>query len=183
MYRLIPVLVLLLSVPAGAGTVRSADAKYRSGIYSLAIDVTIDGRFDSVYALVTDYDRLKEISDVFTDSALISPPGSAMKRRRLVSKACVLLFCYEAVMVEEVREIDGKIILTTVVPEESDFKYGESRWEVTPVDKEHSRIRFSYQIQPDFWVPPVIGPFLIKHKLLAEARQTISRIETLAKDG
>ena len=174
---------MLLSLPAGAGTVRSADVEYADGVYSLGIDVTIDGKVDAVYALVTDYDRLKELSDIFVDTALISPPGVEPKRRRLVSRACVLFFCYEATMVEDVREIGRKTILTTVVPEKSDFSYGKSRWEVTAVDPDHSRIRFSYEIQPDFWVPPLIGPYLIKRKLMAVAKQTISRIEILAKDG
>lgn len=183
MMRLLLVLVLIFPLPAQPGVVQSADARYRSGIYSLTIDVTINGRFDVVYALVTDYDRLKDISDVFVESALISQPGAEIKRRRLVSKGCVLFFCFDATMVEDVEEIGGNIILTTVIPEQSDFKYGESRWEVTAVDGDHSRIRFSYKVQPDFWVPPVIGPYFIKRKLLAEAKQTIIRIETLAKDG
>lgn len=183
MFRLILVLVFISPVPAWSGIVESADAHYHSGVYKLDIKVTIDGSLDKVYAIVTDYDRLKEISDIFVESALISPPGAEIKRRRLVSKACVLFFCYEAAMVEDVQEIGNQTILTTVIPEESDFKYGKSRWEVTAVDKDHSRIRFSYEIQPDFWVPPVIGPFLIKRKLLTEAKQTISRIEALAEDG
>ena len=86
-------------------------------------------------------------------------------------------------MVEDVEEIERKTILTRVVPELSDFKYGKSRWEVSAVDADHSRIRFSYEIQPDFWVPPLIGPYFIKRKLLAAARQTITRIEVLARDG
>ena len=184
-FILMPVAMALLlsSMPARAGTVRDIHTQYEDGIYRLAVDVIIDGRFDAVYGLVTDYDRLKELSDIFVDTALISPPGVEPKRRRLVARACVFLFCDEATMVEDVEEIERKTILTRVVPELSDFKYGKSRWEVSAVDADHSRIRFSYEIQPDFWVPPLIGPYFIKRKLLAAARQTITRIEVLARDG
>jgi hypothetical protein len=183
MFRFLLVLVVVFPPPAWSGEVETAETDYRAGVYKLDFQVTIDGRVDKVYAIVTDYDRLKDISNLFVETALISPPGAETKRRRLVSKSCVLFFCYEAVLVEDVQEIDGKIILTTVIPEESDFKYGKSRWEVTAVDAGHSRIHFSYEIQPDFWVPPVIGPFFIKRKLLAEAKRTIARIEILAGDG
>ena len=183
MWRWTLVLVLYLPVPVWSGAVQSAHAGYHAGIYNLDFDVTIDGRVDVVYAIVTDYDRLKEISDIFVETDLIDSPDTKNKRRRLVSRGCILFFCYDATMVEDVQEIDNTIILTTVLPEQSDFKYGKSRWEVTAVDEDHSRIQFSYEIQPDFWVPPVIGPFIIKRKLLAEAIETIARIEALATDG
>jgi hypothetical protein len=36
---------------------------------------------------------------------------------------------------------------------------------------------------PAFWIPPVIGPWLIKKKMMEEGRVTIERIEELASHG
>ena len=44
-------------------------------------------------------------------------------------------------------------------------------------------MRFRYVMEPDFWIPPIIGPLLIKRSLLREAEYTIDRIEALASAG
>ena len=36
---------------------------------------------------------------------------------------------------------------------------------------------------PDFWVPPVIGPFFIKRALQSGGEKAVDRIEALAKGG
>jgi hypothetical protein len=36
-------------------------------------------------------------------------------------------------------------------------------------------------MQPKFWVPPAIGPFIIKRKLKNDGGDAIDRIEAIAK--
>jgi hypothetical protein len=37
-------------------------------------------------------------------------------------------------------------------------------------------------VEPDFWIPPLIGPWLIKRKLLSETLETVDNLEQLAKN-
>jgi hypothetical protein len=46
-----------------------------------------------------------------------------------------------------------------------------------------SRIVLDCEVVPSFWIPPVIGPWVIKRKMLEEGRETILRIEALAAHG
>ena len=41
---------------------------------------------------------------------------------------------------------------------------------------------FRAEIEPAFWVPPVIGPYLIARELRAQARTTAEAIERLGAD-
>jgi hypothetical protein len=43
----------------------------------------------------------------------------------------------------------------------------------------HSRIKLYSELEPAFWIPPLIGPYLIKQKMMSEAKKTIKRIEEL----
>ena len=44
-----------------------------------------------------------------------------------------------------------------------------------------TRMRFSSEIEPSFWVPPLIGPWLIRHALYAEALRSVINLERLAE--
>lgn len=165
-----------------AGTVRGSDVRYDDGVYSIEMDMVIEVGVDAVRAIITDYANMHRVSNLLTDSSLVDAPAEDGIRRRLVSEICILFFCFESVIVEDVEEIGRDTVLTTVVPELSDFHSGRSRWYTQALDHDRSLLRFRYDMEPDFWIPPVIGPLLIKRKLLREAQDTIEMIEALARE-
>lgn len=165
-----------------AGTVRNSDVRYGDGVYSVEMDMEIEADIDAVRTIITDYAGIHRVSNLLTESSLVEAPEEDGIRRRLVSKICILFFCVESEIVEDVEEVGRDTVLTTVVPELSDFLSGNSRWHIQNLDQEHSLLRFRYDMEPDFWIPPVIGPLLIKRKLLREAEDTIEMIEALARE-
>ena len=44
-------------------------------------------------------------------------------------------------------------------------------------------MRFRSEIEPAFWVPPLIGPWLIQRALQAETLKSVANLERLAEDG
>ena len=165
-----------------AGEIQRAEVRHKDGVYTLDLSVVLASRFDPVYVIITDYDQLHRISEVLVETALLSEAGAEVKRRRLVTRICILIFCFTAKMVEDVWEVDNSII-TKIIPEQSDYKFGKTMWRVDPVDDEHSRIQLYSELEPDFWIPPFIGPYLMKRKMMSEAKKTIIRIEELAGNG
>ncbi len=77
-------------------------------------------------------------------------------------------------------EVDDQTIKTVFVPEQSDFTYGMTEWQVTELEDSQTLIRFNSRFQPRFWVPPIIGPLLIKRKVLSATKHIIEAIEQLA---
>ena len=112
----------------------------------------------------------------------MSTPGAAIKQRRLVTQTCILVFCFTAKMVEDVWEKDYSVS-TRIIPGLSDFDSGKTLWRLVPVAPGQSRLEINSELEPAFWIPPFIGPYLLKRKMLKEAKQSVMQIEALATDG
>jgi len=185
MPHLLPSGVLLLGITAmaQAGEVQHARVDHQDGEYSVDISVKVSGDRDTIYNIATDYEQLSRLSDLIIESGLtrrVEPDGTRIVRRRLVTRTCVLYFCFDAVLVEDLWEPESGLIKTVFIPEESDFLYGEAEWQVLAIDKDHTMINFTSRFKPSFWVPPLLGPLFIKRMMLGAAQQTIENIETIA---
>lgn len=183
MYKILALWALLfVTVDVLAGEIQSAKVAHKDGVYLLELNVVVTSRFEPTHAIVTDYEQLHRISDVLIETSLLSEADAEIKRRRLVVRTCIVVFCFTAKMVEDVWERENTII-TKIIPELSDYKFGKTEWRVNPVDDEHTRIELYCELEPSFWIPPLIGPYIMKKKMMREAKKTISRIEVLAGDG
>ena len=182
MRALVPALLLLCALGAGAGQVQRAEVSHDQGTYHLRLDVELDADLEPVYAIATDFDNLERISPTVTEAERLPSPEPGLQRRKMVIRTCVLFYCLNANLVEN-AELSGHMIVTTVIPEQSDFKSGRTVWIMTSRGPGHSRIELDSEVVPSFWIPPVVGPYIIKKKMLEEGRQTIERIEQLAGHG
>lgn len=179
--RLAIIMLIAFNQSLSAGQVNHSSVDYKAGVYSLSLDVEIDAAFETVREIVTDYANLDQLSNMLIESAMISSPDDKFKRRLLVARTCILFFCRNVRMVEDIEEVGSDVIITTIIPEQSDFKSGQSQWRLTELDNQRSRIEFKGTQEPDFWVPPLIGPILVKRKLLKEALKLIDNLEIMAK--
>jgi hypothetical protein len=143
----------------------------------------VHGDKETIYRIATDYERLSQLSDIIIKSGLIErydEDGDKITRRKLLTKTCVLFFCFVATLVEDVTEFGNGIIRTIIIPEESNFIYGNAEWEILVSDQSHSIINFNSRFKPDFWIPPLVGPLFIKKMVLNKTQQAINNIETIA---
>ncbi len=180
--RCIALLALLVAaVSTTAGEIQRAKVQHKDGIYILELKVVLASPFEPVHSIITNHAELHRISEMLLETSLISNTDTDIKRR-LVMRTCILIFCFTTTMVENVLETDTAV-LTRIVPGQSDYKYGETEWQVNAIDADHSSIEIYCELEPGFWIPPAIGPFLLKRKMMSEARKTIDRIEELAING
>lgn len=156
----------------------TAEVAHDDGRYRLDLSMRIDSAPAAVYAIVTDYDRLARISRTIIDSAELEHDAGI--RRRLVTETCIWFFCFEATMVEDITESDGSVH-ARIVPELSDYRYGESVWQVS-ASNGGTRVMYQCVIEPDFWVPPVIGTWMLKMRMREEAERTVLNIEQLTRE-
>lgn len=182
MRALAPAVLLACALDAGAGQVRRAEVSHDKGTYHMVLDVELDADLDPVYAIATDFDDLERISPTVSEASRLPDPAPGIQRRKMVIRTCMLFFCMNADLVED-AVLSGHTIVTTVVPEESDFKSGQTTWTMTSRGPGLSRIVLDCVAVPAFWIPPVIGPWIIKKKMMEEGRVTIERIEKLAANG
>ena len=175
--------LIVISQAISAGEVIQSSVDNDAGIYRISFVVEIDKDIDTVRKVVTDYANLARLSDMLIESRVYSVPDDKLKQRLLVARVCLLFICRQVRMVERIEPIGPDVIVTTVIPELSDFKSGQIRWRLTKLTDQRTRLEFFGEEQPDFWIPPVIGPLLIKHILHREAFIITTNIENLSADG
>ena len=161
-----------------AGEVLDSHVGTREGHYLLRIDMLIDADPQRVRALLTDYANLDRLSHSIIRSEVLEH-NSPNYRLRVTTDGCLLLFCRELVQVQDVTELNDGYILVKVVPEMSDFTYSQNMWRIR-AQKNRTRVTYSSDLVPGFWIPPLIGTSLFKNKLLEETRLLIENLEQLA---
>ena len=170
-------------MPVFAGEIRKAEVDYSGGAYYLDFDAVINSRFEVVHSIVTDYEHLHELSSAVLESAVLDSSDPGAKRLRFFAQVCLLVFCFNKYLVVDIVEVSRGVFNATVVPQLCDFKAGHGTWHFTAVGKVRTRVRYTGVQRPAFWIPPVIGPYLIKRKLVREAIETIQQVEVLTGDA
>lgn len=173
-------LFFLCSIKTYAADISQASVDYSEGVYTINFDATITAPQKKVYSILTDYAHLNRFNDNIIESSLLDDNDSMMEKCRLLLHTCILFFCRNATLIEIVNDNNKDEVTTMIIPDGSDFLSGHSVWKILPVDAEHTSIVLYQQLEPDFWYPPVIGPWLIKKKVVQELSIMLNRVEQLA---
>jgi len=91
----------------------------------------------------------------------------------------VLFFCREVELVERVVVEPESRIEATIVPERSEMRRGWARWDIEP-QGQGTLVRYVAEVEPEFWVPPLIGPLVIRAALKSRGIRAARRLEALA---
>lgn len=179
MRRLLALCACLWTLHVSAGELINASVEHRDKRYFIEIDMRIKADPARVYALLTDYNHLKRLNGSIELSELMFSLDERTHRVKVVTDACVMFFCKTLTQVQDVEQVDEHVVIATVIPQQSDFEYAHARW---AINAEHgmTRVTFNADLKPAFWVPPLIGPPLIKDKLYDEGIATIEALERLA---
>lgn len=153
-----------------------AEVTHEAGRYRLRFVVDIAAATPAVRALLTDYDHLDRLSAHIVESRRLTAGGS---RVRIVLEACVLVFCKTVRRVMAVETRANGDILTLADPAESDFRHAREIWQVNPQGR-GTRLVYEAEFEPSFFVPPLIGPWLIKSRLRGALEEIATRLEELA---
>lgn len=182
--RLLFILSLVcFSALSSAGEIKYAKAEHEGNVYRLNLTMEVEAGQEDLVALLTDHENFHQLSAVMIESGLVPDAPEDTTRRRLVVKTCIVFFCFKVVMVEDVEQFPEGRLVAVMVPEGSDFISGRAEWHVKPLGPDRSEIVYGFNLQPDFWVPPAIGPFFLKRKMIKEAKTSILRMESLAQHG
>ena len=149
--------------------------------YSLNAEIRINAPKPVVLSILTDYKNLTRVSALITESTVLEQYSPLSHRVRLVSNKCVLFFCTDIIRTQNIKVIDGQRIEATIIPEQSNFKSASSVWILTPKNGA-TVVRYETRSVPDFWVPPVIGPWFFKSAMQDSVIEMAEGIERIAKE-
>ncbi|MEC9406036.1 MAG: SRPBCC family protein [Pseudomonadota bacterium] len=150
----------------------------------MSITVQLEADPVAAYAVLTRFENLPAINPAVQRVTVRSQPSAQQAVLETDVRVCVLWFCKTLEQVQDMQlspSANGGTLRARVRPEESNLRHGEADWSIWPCD-ERTCLSFNAELEPDFWVPPVIGPWVISRKLTQEALQTSEGIERLAAD-
>jgi len=148
--------------------------------YVLEGAVQLEATTSAVYRVITDYDALENLDKGIAESRLIERVSDTVALVYTKMKGCILLFCRKVERIERVEEISATEIRAVVVPDsDTDVRYENSSWELSPHES-GTRVVYRTEVEPDFWIPAVIGPAVIRNVLRRRVSRTLGNLERAA---
>jgi hypothetical protein len=170
---------LLFPALAAPATILRTEATHEDGRYQVTFEVVLDAARDRVWRIMTDYDRLTRVSKVIVESHILKKENENRHRVGVTLHACVLIFCKTVKKVVDVQVWPQNDIIVIGDPALSDFSYSVERWRVS-AEGAKTRLYYFAEMVPDFFIPPLIGPWLMKSFLQKEIMATAIQVEALA---
>ena len=167
------------SAGLGAAELQEIEVDRRDDFYELRSVARFATDESALYAVLVDYEKFRHFTSAIVESRNVEPDEQGRPRYFTRMEGCVLMWCRSFVRAGHLELQPEKEIIAIANPEESDFKSSRERWQLVP-DGDGTILIYEFQMVPDFWVPPILGPFMIKRALRAGGEKAINRIEALA---
>ncbi|NGY06646.1 SRPBCC family protein [Solimonas terrae] len=180
--RLAGCLLLCMATPALAESVDQLDVGRDGARYHIELQARLDAPLADSYAVFSDFHNLPKINDAVEDVEPLPSPTPGVERWRTRVRVCVSFFCTRLKQVQDVRDTqdhDRYRLDAVVIPSMSNLRYGKAAWQLAQCGAQ-TCLSFSAELEPDFWVPPLLGPWLIERTMRREAHATAAGIEALA---
>jgi hypothetical protein len=179
-----PCATLLVALALGAPSalaleVVSLETRVTDGGYRVMLEALLDAPAEQVARVLTDYAGYIALDPRIRKSEVIgaTPAGDLLVHTRIV--ACAAFFCRSVARVEQVRRREGRL-LADVVPERSDLRWGWASTDWSDVDG-RTRVRYTAEFQPDFWVPAVVARSYASTTLKESVLQLFRNVEERAR--
>jgi hypothetical protein len=151
----------LYSPLLAAGEVIDLSISDSNGVYHLALAMIVDAPFADVHFVITDYVHIYRIDPSIVESEILGKSDASVIRVKTLVNDCVLFFCRNILRMEDVREVGADDIYTVIVP--------------------RTQINYDMTLDPGFFVPPLIGSYIVEKKLKEETLICLNNIEHIAR--
>ena len=176
MRRLLCAALLAAPLLSRAGGVLDSSVSDEAGVYSLSIEALIDAPAEMVYRLITDYDHLHDINPAIRESRIQRTYSPVKHRIRTVTRVCVLFYCRDVTQRQDMVQSPGYTIDAYILPQGSDFHRGRGQWRLT-AEGDATVMHFHAELVPAFFLPPLIGPWLIRREMVNQITEIVMIIE------
>jgi len=168
---------------AGAATIDAFDVSKSKGIYFFEANVHLAATRESIYAVITDFDdnAYSRISRSYKESRYLEPAADGTPIIYTRMEGCMGKRCVSFERTERLETDAPRWIKSTALPEASDFKHATSEFVLEP-DGDGTKMLYKLEVEPDFFVPPLIGPWYMKRSVSKGALRAVTRIEGLARE-
>lgn len=154
--------------------------------FVIGMHIGIDASPPAVFRALQDYSAMMRYNPDL-QAVRVQPTGIPGRVRLFTAvHTCVLVFCktmHQEQIMTAIANPDGGVLEAELLPRGGDFKAGHARWTVgaCPSDRRMTCVDARIELVPAFWVPPVIGSWVLRGKMAEEARRTGTGLELVAR--
>ena len=172
--------LLVHSFASRSAELRDVQVELRDDRYHLFSETYLDVSREALYEVLTDFEQFEKFTSAMVEARNTEPNEKGQPGFYTRMEGCVFLFCISLIRNGYLTLIPKLEIIAISIPEESDFKFSRERWQLIDFGDGTVMI-YDFEMEPDFWVPPVIGPYVIQRALRSGAERAVNRIEKLAQ--
>lgn len=177
---LLAALLCCLPLPALAAELQNVSVERTDGVYHLRSEVLFEAEQQALFEVFADWDLSTQFSSIVVESRNVAADDDGRPRFYSRMLICVTFFCKSFERSGHVELQPPGSIRAFADPESSDFHISEESWLLSDAENA-TRVVYELKVKPKFWVPPVIGPFLIKRKLERDSGSALQRMDLLAQ--
>lgn len=151
----------------------------QSGVYQIKVVAVIAASADYVRYVLTDYKHIYRLNPSIIESEVLEQfeDGAVNVRTKVVG--CAAYFCEELERVEKVRLQPSGDLYAEIIPEQSQFKSGQTHWRIKQIG-DYCEVTYLSDMEPDIYIPPVVGKFLIKKSIRQEMHTSFTNLEKIS---
>jgi len=172
--------MLVFPALAGAATLRDVTVDRVDGVYIMRSEVWFDASIEQIFGVFLDWDLSTQFSSVIVESRNVAPDAAGRRGYYSRNRACLWFYCRSFERNGFVEHAPLEFIEARADPERSDFHVSNERWEFRAEDR-GTVVIYDLEMKPKFFVPPLIGPIIMKRKLRKGGAEAIDRIEAIAQ--
>lgn len=173
-------LLCCLPLSAPAAELQNVSVERTDGVYHLRSEVLFDAEQQALFEVFADWDLSTQFSSIVVESRNVAADDDGRPQFYSRMLICVTFFCKSFERNGHVELQPPNSIRAVADPDNSDFHISEETWLLSEAD-DTTRVVYELKVKPKFWVPPVIGPFLIKRKLERDSGAALQRMDLLAQ--
>ena len=144
--------------------------------YRVSADVHVDATPAQVYAALTDFTHLPQLDASIRQSRRLRQLDAHTQLVYMETRGCVAIFCRTIRQLQQFTELSRWDIVAVTLPAGSNVKQGSSSWHLRP-EGGGTRLYWESSIEPDFWIPPLIGANIMVDELREQGLEFIRGIE------
>ena len=172
--------LILLGGAAQAADLREVSMDKQDGVYSLRSVVWFGVRREPLFAVFLNYDLAEKFSSFVAESRNLEPNANGQRRFYIRNEGCVWFFCHSFERTGVIEHTPYRTIFSTADAAVSDFESSVESWTFSS-EGDGTLVVYTFDFVPKFWIPPLIGPYVLQRKLEQDSIRALNRIEAIAR--
>lgn len=177
---LVGLVALFVSASTAAAAVYHLSVTREGEAFHARAVAHIDAAPRAVRAVLLDFRHFTELSSTIVTARIMSRPDARSTVVYTEARGCLSVFCATLRQRQEFTETSPRRIVVVTLPGGGNVRKGAGSWVILPEGR-GTRLEWKSTVEPAFWLPPLIGPALVRKALESQGWDFTNGIERLAR--